>query len=123
MSKTIKITIIAVFLLAVSAILFNPFGWNMPWDEGKTETAISNPVKPDTQLATEKAAREKAEADLKAKEKQIAEMQEKINQMKQDEADAAQNPPANQIATPAPANPADTATLVIPVKKKSGVGG
>lgn len=123
MSKPIKISIIVVFFLAVIAILFNPLGWNMPWDEGKTETAISNPVKPDTQLATEKAAREKAEADLKAKEKQIAEMQEKINQMKQDEADAAQNPPANQIATPvAPANPVDS-TATTQVKKKSGVGG
>lgn len=120
MPKAIKIAIVAVIAVAI-LFAINPLGWNMPWN--KAETAISNPPKSDPQLAQEKAAREKAEADLKAKEKQIAEMQEKINQMKQDEADAAQNPPANQIATPVPANPADTATVVIPVKKKSGVGG
>lgn len=122
MSKGTKNLILATLIIAAIGFV-GYYGYNNGWfGASKTETAISNPVKPDTQLAAEKAAREKAEADLKAKEKQLAEMQEKFNQMKQD--DAAQTPPANQIATPVPANPADSTTTVTPVqKKKSGVGG
>ena len=124
MSKPIKISIIAVFLLAVSAILFNPFGWNMPWDEGKTETAIS------AQDSAEKARADAAEAELKkmkdqkaADEKKIAEAIESIDRMQKMIADMNQ-PPADQIATPVAPAPADSTTAVTPIaKKKSGVGG
>lgn len=123
MSKPIKISIIAVFFLAVIAILFNPLGWNMPWDEGKTETAIS------TQDSAEKARADAAEAENKklleekaAAEKKLKEIIAEVDQMIADA--KANNASANQIATPAPANPADTATAVVPIaKKKSGVGG
>lgn len=122
MSKPIKISIIVVFFLAVIAILFNPLGWNMPWDEGKTETAIS------TQDSAEKARADAAEAENKklleekaAAEKKLKEIIAEVDQMIADA--KANNASANQIASPVPTNPADTATVVIPVKKKSGVGG
>ena len=112
MSKPIKISIIAVFLLAVSAILFNPFGWNMPWDEGKTETA-------DAAEAELKKMKDQKAAD----EKKIAEAIESIDRMQKMIADMNQ-PPADQIATPVAPAPADSTTAVTPIaKKKSGVGG
>lgn len=115
MSSTKKVIVLVLILAGISAAGFSAYkqGW---FD--KTETAIS------TQDSAEKAAREKAEADAKAKADKIAKMQEIIDQMKKDKEDATQVPPANQIANPAPANPADTATAVVPIaKKKSGVGG
>jgi hypothetical protein len=121
MPKAFKISIIAVFFLAVIAILFNPLGWNMPW--GNTETSISTePNDIDALNKKYKAYRDSVETANKLKIEEMRKMQEKIDAANEEA--AANKPPANQIATPvAPANPADSTVVTIPVKKKSGVGG
>lgn len=121
MPKVFKIAIVAVIAVAI-LFAINPLGWNMPWDERKTETAIS-------QDSAEKARADAAEAENKklleekaAAEKKLKEIIAEVDQMIADA--KANNASANQIATPVPANPADTATAVVPIaKKKSGVGG
>ncbi len=121
MSKTLKITFVAVILATVVLLAVNPFGWNMPW--GNTETAISSTD------SAEKARADKAEAELKkmkdqkaADEKKIAEAIESIERMKKMVEDM--NQPADQIATPIAPAPADSTTVVPPIaKKKSGAGG
>lgn len=124
MSKGTKNLIIAVLILAaisVAGFYGNKNGW---FAVNKTAT-VSTP----TDYSTEKARADAAEAKLKKMEqekaeadKKIAETIEVIDRMEKMIADTNQ-PQVDQIATPAPANPADTATVVIPVKKKSGVGG
>lgn len=118
MSKTKKVIVLVIILAGISAAGFSAYkqGWF-----GNTETSISTEPS-DIELLNKKykAYRDSVEAANKIKFEEMKKMQEKIDAANEEA--AANQQPANQIATPVPANPADSTVVTIPVKK-SGVGG